>query len=99
MATGPVEPLASPLALPTLPGAQRAGDGASFGPLLLEALQDVSRSQQRADSLALELAAGGDVELHQVVLALEAASLKTHLALQVRNKALEAYQEIMRMPI
>ena len=46
-----------------------------------------------------ELASGKDVDLHQVVIASEMESISFNLALQVRNKVVDAYHEIMRMPI
>ena len=46
-----------------------------------------------------QLAAGEPVELHDVMIAMEEADLSLRLALQVRNKLVEAYQEIQRMQV
>jgi flagellar hook-basal body complex protein FliE len=43
--------------------------------------------------------AGEDISVHEVMIAAEKAKLSLDLAIQVRNKAIEAYQEIMRMQI
>jgi flagellar hook-basal body complex protein FliE len=70
-----------------------------FGKALAEALEGLSRLQQEADARALQLAAGEPVELHEVMLAQDRASLGLQLAVQVRNKLVEAYQEIMRLQV
>lgn len=81
----------------TPPASAQAIEG--FGQALAEALDGLSRLQQEADARALQLAAGQPVELHEVMLAQERASLGLQLAVQVRNKLVEAYQEIMRMQV
>lgn len=70
-----------------------------FTRALSEALGTLTQLQQEADALSLQLAAGEPVELHDVMLAQERASLGMQLALQVRNKLVEAYQDIMRMQL
>ena len=55
--------------------------------------------QQAADDGAAKLAAGESVDLHQVMINMESANLSFGLALQVRNKLLDAYQEVMRMSV
>jgi flagellar hook-basal body complex protein FliE len=70
-----------------------------FGKTLTQAVGTLDRLQQEADSGALRIAAGESVELHEVLLAQDRASLNMQLAVQVRNKMVEAYQEVMRMQI
>lgn len=70
-----------------------------FGEWLKQALAKVSAAELDAQTAGLALAAGEDVELHQVMLATEKANLMLQLTLQVRNKVLEAYQEIMRLQV
>lgn len=70
-----------------------------FTKALSDALGTLTRLQQEADTLGVQLAAGEPVELHDVMLAQERASLGMQLALQVRNKLVEAYQDIMRMQL
>jgi flagellar hook-basal body complex protein FliE len=70
-----------------------------FGDMLSNSLQDVSRLQSRADDLATKVATGGDVDIHDAVLANEEASLAFQYTLQIRNKLIEAYQEVMRMQV
>jgi len=71
----------------------------SFGELLKKAFETVNAYQKNYDDVLLKLLAGEDVSVHEVMIAAEKAQLSLDLAVQVRNKALEAYQEIMRMQI
>ncbi len=69
----------------------------SFGETMSAALRDVSQLQDRADNMAVQLALGHDVDIHDAVLATEEARLAFDFTLQIRNKLIEAYQEVMRM--
>lgn len=71
----------------------------SFGQLLTDAIRAINGVQQDADAQVNRLAAGEDVDLHSVMIAMENANLAFQLGLQARTKLLEAYQEIMRMPL
>lgn len=82
-----------PLRSPTSPV------GASFGDLVRDALEQLNRLQVEANQAAIDLVAGEPVDLHDVMIAIEKANLGFQLALQVRNKLVEAYQEIMRMQV
>jgi flagellar hook-basal body complex protein FliE len=84
------------IALPERPGAAPASE---FGAWLQGELAAVNRKIVESDAQVRELAAGGDVQLHDVMLSLEDAKLSFELLLAIRNKALEAYQELMRMQI
>ena len=79
----------------------RPGGGAqkmvgSFRQLLEDSINQVNDLQAQADVLAQDLATGKADNLHEVMLALNKASLALEFTLQVRNKVIEAYQEIMR---
>lgn len=78
---------------------QRTSDGASFGRVLADAIQQVEQDQRLAEDAAVRLAAGQVTDLAAVMIASERANLTLGLAVQIRNKALEAYQEIMRMSL
>lgn len=80
-------------------GAGAAGLSQSFADLLAQALQEVNTVQQSADAGAAQLAAGEPVDIHQVMIGMEKADLTLGLTLQVRNKLIDAYQEVMRMNI
>ena len=64
-----------------------------------EGLAQVNKLHKDAATLANEAAIGGDVDLHDVMIASEKSSVAMQLTLQVRNKLVEAYQEIMRMQV
>jgi flagellar hook-basal body complex protein FliE len=70
-----------------------------FGDLLGKMVGKVNDLQHNADSSIQSLATGESKGLHEVMLAVEKASVSFQMLTQVRNKALEAYQEIMRMPV
>lgn len=76
-----------------------SGPVESFGKYLEQAVDNLNTLQNEADTMVNKLAAGEPVELHQVALAVEQSSLAFQLALQVRNKLVEAYQEVMRMQV
>lgn len=73
--------------------------GASFGEMLNKALEDVNGAQIKADEVIKGFLTGEVQDVHQVTIAMEQAKLTLHLALEVRNKIVEAYQEISRMQI
>lgn len=66
---------------------------------LKSGMDQVSHLSKDAETLAVEAALGGDVDLHDVMIAAEKASVATQLTLQVRNKLVEAYQDVMRMQV
>jgi flagellar hook-basal body complex protein FliE len=79
-------------------GVERAGASGGFAETLGDALQKVDELQVSADVQAEHVAMGGG-NLHEMSLALEKADVAMRLAMKVRNKMVDAYQEIMRMSI
>jgi flagellar hook-basal body complex protein FliE len=73
--------------------------GPSFGAVLAESLAQVNSLQQEADQAIRDLAAGGPISLHETMIALDKADLSFRLMMQVRNKIVEAYQEVLRMQV
>ncbi len=71
----------------------------SFGDLLSDAIGRVGQLQSEADGELRKLLAGEPVELHRVLLASEKAGLASQLMMSIRNKAVDAYQEVMRMQV
>jgi flagellar hook-basal body complex protein FliE len=71
----------------------------SFGDSLKQAINQVNQSQIESDKMTEALAAGKNVELHDVMITAQKASVSMTLAVEVRNKAIEAYQEMMRMQV
>jgi flagellar hook-basal body complex protein FliE len=71
----------------------------SFGQLLGRMVQDVSEKKAVADDAAQAVLSGQNVPLHQAVIAMQESSVSFQLMVEVRNKLLESYQEIMRMQV
>jgi flagellar hook-basal body complex protein FliE len=71
----------------------------SFGEMLKSHLAEVNHLQTSADVAARNLASGQDKDVHNTMIAMEKASVALQMTMQVRNKVLEAYQEIMRMQV
>lgn len=76
----------------------RPAGGASFAEMLGKAVGQVDSLQTAADDEAEKLALGGG-NLHETALALEKADVSLRVLTRVRNKVVDAYQEIMRMSI
>lgn len=73
--------------------------GETFLSVLNDALKEVDQLQKNADKLTQQYLTGETTDIAEVLLAAEKASLAMQLTLQVRNKIVEAYQEISRMQI
>jgi flagellar hook-basal body complex protein FliE len=76
-----------------------AGAGDDFGSWLGNALDTVSGSQARADDLAVQAATGDLDAIHDYTIASSEAQLLTQLTVEVRNRAVEAFNDIMRMQV
>ena len=76
-------------------GAQKAGT--DFAKFLNDALGQVDALQTKADAASLQLATGKVQDLSEVMVALEKASLSLSLTVSVRDKVLDAYNQVMRM--
>lgn len=85
---------------PAAVDAQNSADGVSFAEVLKDALQDVSAATKEARDMSNEFTAGNpEVKLQDVMVNLEKASLSFQQMVQVRNKLVTAYQDIMNMPV
>ncbi|WP_457573025.1 flagellar hook-basal body complex protein FliE [Desulfolithobacter sp.] len=71
----------------------------SFMAMLKDTVEQVNAQQIAADQAVQEVHAGGEKNLHEAMIALEQADISVRYLVQVRNKMLEAYQEIMRMQV
>jgi flagellar hook-basal body complex protein FliE len=92
--------LEAPGALP-IPGGEPDGGqaGRSFVATLKDAVDSVNHQQVRADELAARFAAGQVEDVHDAMISLEKASLSFKFMVEVRNKLLDGYQEVMRMQV
>ncbi|MFM9872793.1 MAG: flagellar hook-basal body complex protein FliE [Fimbriimonadaceae bacterium] len=71
----------------------------NFGKMLMDAIKEVNGAQSDATKLQNDLMANRPVETHDLLIAMERASTSMQLMMQVRNKTLEAYQELSRMQV
>lgn len=78
---------------------QSADGDKSFGQVLLNALENVNNAQVKSDNITKKFLVGDIQDIHQVTIAAEQARLMLQLALEVRNKVVEAYQEISRTQV
>jgi flagellar hook-basal body complex protein FliE len=83
----------------TVPGAAATDPGQGFMDTLGNAFGQLNEQLVSADASLADFAAGGSSDLHTVMLQMQEASLGLQLGVQVRDKFLEAYQEIMRLQL
>lgn len=76
---------------------KQQGEGASFQETLKSLIRDVDALQKDADETTQKLLSGELENIHQVMLAMEEANTSFQLMMEMRNKILEAYREVMRM--
>src|SRR5512135_3579964 len=92
----PITPVRATLSIPSLePGNKASGSG--FQSILSDAIGRVEQFQQNSQSSIDKFLSGEDEEVHKVALATQQAEIAFDLFLQVRNKIVSAYQEVMRM--
>lgn len=80
-----------------LKGAGQKNDGQGFDEMMNQAINEVGQVQQSADKAANDLANGGDMT--QAIIEMEKANLNFQLMVEVRNKILNAYEQIMGMQL
>lgn len=81
------------------PGSAGESSATAFQNVLAEAVQQVQAFQSNASASIGRFVSGEGEELHQVALATQKADLAFDLFMQVRNKVISAYQEVMRMQV
>jgi flagellar hook-basal body complex protein FliE len=81
------------------PRTDAAAGGASFGETLKQFVGDVNTAQQNAGTAVSRFVAGEQVDLHEVMIAAEKARTSFDLLMELRNKALDVYRELMRMQV
>ena len=68
-----------------------------FNDILQESIGKITRIQNEADNAVKELATGGDIT--NAIIAMEKADMSFQLMVEIRNKLLSAYEEVMRMQV
>lgn len=71
--------------------------GPAFGDVLKEAIHDVNRLQKQSDEEVRRLMTGEVNDVHTALIAVQKADMSFQMMMQIRNKIVQAYQEIMRM--
>jgi flagellar hook-basal body complex protein FliE len=100
-----LSPLQTPLpadATIAAPAAPSTGAGATFqnfSDLLGNAVEAIDGTQSAADTAATQLITGQSTDVHSVMIAMEKAKVTFDLAVQVRNKLLDGYNELMRTQV
>ena len=80
-------------------GMSLKGSGDGFGSLIKDAVESIDNTQKGAEKEISKAVTGETTDLHKTIIALQTADLKFQLGLQVRNKIIGAFDEIMRMPV
>lgn len=83
---------------PSIGGVGKAG-GPDFGELVLDGLDRLDGVQRTADQLSVQAATGDLQNIHDYTIAATQAAVTTQVTVAVRNKAVEAFTEIMRMQV
>lgn len=91
----------TPISPPVAPAATAATApaGESFATTLGNGLDALAGAQAKADGLAVQAATGQLTDVHQFTMAATQAQLATELTVAIRNKAVEAFNDILRMPL
>ncbi|MBM7692269.1 flagellar hook-basal body complex protein FliE [Peribacillus deserti] len=71
----------------------------NFASVLKESIEKVNETQSISDEYTSKLVRGENVDLHQVMIASQKASITLQTAMEIRNKVIETYQEMMRMQV
>ncbi|MDQ1520116.1 MAG: flagellar hook-basal body complex protein FliE [Actinomycetota bacterium] len=79
--------------------AKTASPSGDFGKTVVDALDSLQKTQNSADNLAVKAATGDLNDVHNYMIAATEASVQTELTVAIRNKAVESFNEIMRMQV
>ncbi len=104
MDLSPIRFQAEPFARPVFRASAQYTEGAEgsdtgFAASLNKAMTNLNDVQKNAKVMMEDFSAGANIPVHEVMMSMEKADLSMNLALQVRNKVLEAYGDIIRMQI
>lgn len=70
-----------------------------MGNSFAQGLTSVDNARKAADDAKMTFAMGGDISVHEVMIAAQKASLSTQMAIQIRNRILNTYTELSQMPL
>ncbi len=96
----PIRAIQTPNLSPAQPAAANAPvEGTSFKDYLLQSIQEVNSMQQAADHAVEQLGAGGNVSPVEVLTAVQKADLAFHMMMQVRNKLVQAFEDVQNIRV
>ncbi|MBE0584397.1 MAG: flagellar hook-basal body complex protein FliE, partial [Desulfofustis sp.] len=96
---GPMQPGSPPLPINRIDAQEIAATHESFANYIKQSIDQVNQSLSSGDKSIEMLHSGQAQSLHEVMIAVEEADISLRMFVQIRNKALQAYEEIMRMQI
>jgi flagellar hook-basal body complex protein FliE len=79
--------------------ATQGAGGTSFATMLASSMDNLQGTQSKADNLAVQAATGDLKDVHDYMIASNEASLATQMTVTLKNKAVEAFNQIMGMPV
>ena len=96
-----IQNIGMPAVLPpvAVPKGESSQATASFKDVLLRSIHEVNAMQQDADRAVEQLATGGDVTTAEVLTAVQKADIAFRMMMQIRNKVVQAYQEIQNIRV
>ena len=71
---------------------------ADFGDFLTNVIKDVNQTQINSEKITEDFALGKDIEIHDVMIAEEKAKTSLQLLMEIRNKTIDMYKELTKMP-
>ena len=99
--TNPIQNIPVPMTLPGIasPGAGEAQGTASFKDFLMNSIREVNSMQLAADQAVEKLATGEEISPAEVLTAVQKADIAFRLMMQIRNKMVQAYQDIQNIRV
>lgn len=94
---GGAGPVAGPMSLADITSASTGTTGAGFGNILTGAVENLQQVEQKADALAVRAVSGDLEDVHDYTIAASEAKLTMELTAAIRNKAVDAFNEVLRM--
>ena len=93
----PIGPVREPESTGKIQGSVPSKDAPSFKNTLQSFLEDVNNLQNKADESIQKMASGEINDVHQVMSSVEEANVAFNMMMEIRNKVMDAYQEVMRI--
>lgn len=95
-----IDPIAALSAAPSVSSSERTGlANTDFAAVIGQQVSQLNQTLQAADAATVDFALNGATPVHELMLTIEHAKMSLQFAVEVRNRAVEAYQELMRMQL